>query len=1024
MLWAQWVLRYRHSVFAILLAIVVLGVQARFMLPVQLFPDTDPPTVTVVTEYPGMAAVDVDAELTRLLEDELAGIDGVVNLSSSSQAGLSVIKVEFQYGMSATLATVDVQNAIGRIARQLPATINDPQVLEFSTAQKPIVTIALRGKRMTMDAIRELADNPVRERLERVAGVAAIDIIGGHKRELHIALDPLKMQSHGLRMEQVVSALASWNLRAPGGRIPYGELESVIRFEAPILSVEDASAIIIKSHGERQIRVADVASVSLAAGESRNAYRYMGEEAIAVQVLRRDEANTVEVAARVRAAIDELREHLPELELLIADDDSVFTELVIRDMTKTVILAVALTMLIVLLFLADFRQSIIIALSIPFAFLSTFVLMQFAGLDLNMITMSALILAIGLLVDDGIVVLENIHRHIAELGQAPRQAAIEGVGEVLSAKLGGTLTTLGVLIPLTFMGSFIGELFRPLAMTLAFALASSFVIAVTLIPLLGAFWLKAQPTEQAATGLRGGLNRAGAWVKDYYLAGLGWALRFPLASLGGAVLLLLLSLGMLRLAGSEMLPRFDSGDFRVLVDMVPGTTLQDTLEGVSATEQALLAQPYTHSLSTRIGHEAGARAMGNRGAMSVNQAEMTVKLIPRTERELNQWQIMERVREVLQQTPGVLLGVPQEMGGTARASTAAPILVRISGERPEELDRLGDELLRQLAGIPGMTDLYKDWSLNTPEIRVLLDNRRVAELGLTAEEVARAVHQSLDGRIATRYRQPPWRDLNVMVRYAAEERAQLEDLENISLMTAHGAVPLRELARLERSVGTRVLTREDGTRSLDILGFHLGRPLSEVVSDVEARLAGFAPPEDYQVYLVGEQADFDEARGHMIRALLLAAMAVYLLLVVQFRSFVSPVTIMSAIPLQFIGVASALLLAGKYLSMPALLGIILLIGIVVNNSIMLLDVAQRRLAEGWKMDAALIDAVNLRLRPIMMTGMSTIAGMLPLALEMAVGSERFSPIATVIIGGVITATILTLIVVPTLYKVLSRAGRA
>jgi HAE1 family hydrophobic/amphiphilic exporter-1 len=544
-----------------------------------------------------------------------------------------------------------------------------------------------------------------------------------------------------------------------------------------------------------------------------------------------------------------------------------------------------------------------------------------------------------------------------------------------------------------------------------------------LIPLLGAFWLKPQESEQASRGLRVSLNRSGSWIKDYYLAGLGWALRHPGMTLGGAVLLLIISLGMLRLVGSEMLPRFDSGDFRVLVDMVPGTTLADTLEGVRDAEQSLLAMPYLHSLSTRLGHEAGARAMGNRGAMLVNQAEMTVKLIPRTERELNQWQIMEQLREVLEQTPGILLGVPQEMGGTARASTAAPILVRISGERPEELDRLGDELLVQLAGIPGITDLYKDWSLNTPEIRVHLDDQRVAELGLSANELARAVHQALDGRIATRYRQPPWRDLNVVVRYAPQERAHLEDLENISLMTAHGAVPLRELARLEHGVGTRLLTREDGTRSLDILGFHLGRPLSEVVSDVETRLAGFAPPQGYQVYLVGEQADFDEARGHMIRALLLAAMAVYLLLVVQFRSFLIPVTIMSAIPLQFIGVASALLLAGKYLSMPALLGIILLIGIVVNNSIMLLDVAQRRLAEGWQMDAALIDAVSLRLRPIMMTGMSTIAGMLPLALEMAVGSERFSPIATVIIGGVITATILTLIVVPTLYKVLSAEGK-
>lgn len=1022
MQWAQWVLRYRHTVFALLLAVVVLGVQARFMLPVQLFPDTDPPTVTVITEYPGMAAVDVDADLTRLLEDELAGIDGVVNISSSSQAGLSVMRIEFSYGMLAALATVDVQNAVGRIRDELPPTIKEPQVLEFSTAEKPIVTVALRGEDLSMDMIRELADNPVRERLERVPGVAAIDIIGGHKRELHVALDPGRLQSYGLDMNQVMRALDAWNLRAPGGRIYYGGLESVIRFEAPLLSVADARRIVLKSDGDRQVRLEDVAEVELAPGESRNRYRYAGQQAIAVQVLRRDEANTVEVAARVRAALEELRETLPELEILIADDDSVFTERVILDMTKTVMVAVLLTMLIVLLFLADFRQSIIIALSIPMAFLSTFMLMQFAGLDLNIVTMSALILAIGLLVDDGIVILENIHRHLADLGATPTRAAIDGVGEVLVAKLGGSLTTLGVLIPLTFMGSFIGELFRPLAMTLAFALASSFVIAVTLIPLLAAFWLKPGNKENSKPGrLRSALEGFGCWIREYYLVGLGWALRHPVATLGGAVLVLIISLGMLRITGSEMLPRFDSGDFQVLIDLVPGTPLEETVQAVIEAEQVLLDQPYTLSVSTRVGHEAGARAMGNRGAMSVNQAEMTVKLVPRTERTLTQWQVMDKVRRALEETPGVLLGVPVEMGGTARASTAAPVVVRISGEEPGKLDRLGDELLRHLSGIPGISDLYKDWSLNTPEIRVHLDNQRVAELGLSSTEVARAVHQALDGQVATRYRQPPWRDLDVVVRYALKDREHLEDLENINLMTPQGVIPLREVATLERTVGTRLLTREDGSRTLDILGFHLGRPLSEVVADVEARLAQFDSPNDYEVFLVGEQADFDEARGHMIRALLLSAMAVYLLLVIQFRSFLNPLTIMAAIPLQFIGVASALLLAGKYLSMPALLGIILLIGIVVNNSILLLDVAQRRLAEGWKIDAALIDAVTLRLRPIMMTGMSTVAGMLPLALEMAVGSERFSPIATVIIGGVITATILTLVVVPSLFKMISKA---
>ncbi|WP_018868711.1 MULTISPECIES: efflux RND transporter permease subunit [unclassified Thioalkalivibrio] len=1021
MTWVEGLLRYRHTVLALLAAVLILGLQARFDLPVQLFPDTDPPTVTVITEYPGMAALDVDRELTRLLEEEFASLDGVTRISSSSQTGLSVARVEFDYGITSAFAAVDVQNAVGRLRPDLPATIEEPQILEFSTADKPIVTIALTSDILTLDAIREQADNAIRERLEWVPGVAAIDVVGGHKRELHVALDPERTEALGIDMPQVLEALDDWNLMAPGGRVRIGELESVVRFDAPLRSEADAREIILVADGDTRVRLGDIARVRLEPGEPRSAYRHDGQAAIAVQVLRRDDANTVEVAARVREALEPLRDATPELNIVVADDDSVFTEKVIADMTQTVMIAIALTMVIVLLFLADLRQAGIIALSIPAAFLATFGLMQLAGLDLNMVTMSALILAIGLLVDDGIVILENIHRHLDEEGHPPRQAAIQGVGEVFGAKLGGTLTTLGVLLPLAFMGGFIGELFRPLALTLAFALSASFLMAVTLIPLLATYWLR--PANSTATPRwRETLEAPARGVRHLYLDVLTLALQRPLATLVVAVMLLALSLGMLRMTGSEMLPRFDSGSFQVLVDMAPGTRLETTLETLEPVERYLAEHEYVVDVSSQFGHEAGARSMGDRGAMGVNQAEITVTLVPRTQRPLTQWEIMDDVRQRLEATPGVTLAVPRELGGTARSSTAAPIIARIRGEQAQSLDRTASELLDHLAGIPGITDLYKDWALDTPEVRVRVDHDRAAELGLTGAGLARSVHQAMDGAVATRFRQPPKRDLDVVVRYQASDRRYPEDLEGILLPTREGPVALGEIASLEHTLGPRIVTRENGQRTLDILGFHLGRPLSEVVADVQQRLDTFTAPDGYPATLAGEQADFDEARDHMMRALLLAALAVYLLLVVQFRSFAHPVIIMTAIPLQFIGVVAALLIAGKYVSMPALLGIILLIGIVVNNSIILLDLARHRLAEGLDVYAAVTEAVETRMRPIMMTALSTIAGMLPLALEMAVGAERFSPIATVIIGGILAATLLTLVVIPALFVLLHRFG--
>jgi multidrug efflux pump subunit AcrB len=1020
MSWAEWVMHNRHIVLALLIATLLLGALARFQLPVRLFPDTDPPTVTVITEYPGMAATDVDADLTRLLEEEFAGLGGAMRISGSSQAGLSVVRIEFRYGVPSALAAVDVQNAVGRIRRDLPAGIREPQVLEFSTADKPIMTVALHSGTLALAEVRELADNAVRERIERVPGVATVDVVGAHKKELHVALRPDSATAVGVDMDHVIAALDAWNLVAPGGRVRLGAVESVIRFDDPIRSAAAAERIVLDANGGALVRLGDVADVALTTAEPRAAYRHDGHPAIAVQVLRRDDANTVDVAARVRNALDDLRVAHPQLDIVVADDDSVFTERVNADMTRTVLIAIVLTMVIVLLFLADLRQAFIIALSIPAAFLATFALMQVAGLDLNMVTMSALILAIGLLVDDGIVVLENIHRHIMQ-GAAPARAAVDGVSEIFGAKLGGSLTTLGVLVPLMFMAGFIGELFRPLAMTLAFALSSSFVMAVTLIPLLGAWWLRPALAVNTPGRFAARITSTFSGVRDYYMVGLDVAVRYPLRTLVASLMLLLASLGMFGMLGSEMLPRFDSGSFRVLVDLVPGAQLEQTVEAVSAAEAMLLDKPHTVDVSVQAGHEPGARAIGDRGAMAVNQAELTVNLVPRTERQQSQWQIMDDVRQVLERTPGVVLGVSREMGGTARASTAAPIVVRVSGHDPGALDRTASALLEHLAGIPGITDLYKDWALNTPELHVRLDHDRTAELGLTGARVARAVLGAMDGQIATRFRQPPLRDLDVVVRYATTDREHLEHLGDVSLSTIAGHVPLREVATLEHGVGPRVLTREDGARTLDLLGFHFGRPLSEVVADVQARLATFEPPDGYRVSLVGEQSDFDEARTEMTRALVLAAFAVYLLLAVQFRSFGLPIVIMAAIPLQFIGVVAALLVAGKYLSMPALLGIILLVGIVVNNSIILLDLARRNLSEGLDVRAAVIDAVDTRMRPILMTALSTVAGMLPLALEMAVGAERFSPIATVIIGGILTATLLTLVVIPALFVAIEDA---
>lgn len=1022
MSWPRSSLKHRYLVYTALIATVVLGTTARFNLPVQLFPDTDPPVVTVIISYPGVSATDVARTLSKPVEEELSSIDGIVHTSTTSQTGLAVVKAEFDYVREVGDAAVDVQNALARIRGDLPGGIAEPQVLEFSSSDKPIMTLGLRGMGLSLNEVRELADNTIRDRIQRVPGVAAVDVFGGHKKQLEVSVSRERLLAYQTDMASVQRVLAGWNLSAAGGRVDWGDQEAVIRFEMPIENAEGVSRLVLFRSLDREVLIGDVAEIRLVSKEARSAYRLNGHESIAVQILKREDANTVEVAANVRAEIERISADLPQVACEIADDDSVFTVLVMSNMTSTVLLAIALTIFVVFLFLAHLRKAAIIALSIPVSFLMTFAMMQVAGIELHMVTMSAIILSVGLLVDDGIVVLENVSRHLRDLGKSPFRAAVEGTEEIFLADLAGSLTTICVLVPMMFLGGFVGKLFGPLAWTLTFALTASFLVSVTMIPLLSALWLRPEDSGSKTT-LRwvAPVHRALDLGLELYLSLLRWATARPWRTLAVALALLVASMRLFAFLGSEMLPKFDAASFQVQIDTAPGTRLEDTLAAVGAAEEILLAESGVLTVSTQVGYEPGGRYLGSRGAMDANQAEITVNLSSRKDRESTIWQIMDRARARIAGIPGITLYTLQEKGGTAKATTKAPIDVQVSGPDAAILDQIGDQVLDEIRDIPGLVGLSKSWTRDTPEITVTLDRRRAAEMGLTGADIAHQVFSAMEGRVVTPLRQSPNRDLDVYLRYAEGDRENPSDLEDIVIQGPRGEpLPLREVATLERHVGPRLLTREDQVQTQDILGHQRGVSLSRIVSAIQQRLERIDLPEGYEVTITGEQRDFEEARGRMLRALLLGIVAVYLVLVAQFRSFKHPLTIMMAVPLQFVGVSLALLLAGKSVSMPALLGIILLTGTVVNNSIVLIDYILQRRSEGATLEQAIVDAVTTRYRPIMMTAFSDIAGMLPLAFELAVGSERFSPIATVVIGGILAATLLTLVVIPVIFSLLER----
>lgn len=1025
MSWPRFSLQNRYTVFAALIAVIIFGISARLNFPVQLFPDTDPPVITIVTPYPGAAAEDVAKNLSKPLEEAFAGIDGVARITSTSQSGLSVVKVEFHYNRKTGEAAVDVQNEISGARYLLPPAIGEPRVMQFSSSDKPIITIAMDSEILPLDEVRDLADNAFRDRLQLVEGVAAVDVFGGHRKELEVSVHRSRLEQLGITLEQIERALSGWNVSESGGRISPDRREAVIRFDMPLGQTGTIENLPVSRNGDRVVRIGDLAAVKIGTKEARSAFRFNGQTAIALRILKRDEANTVILSRKIRDVLAELAEDYPHIRFRVADDDSVFTERVIDNMTGSVFIAIVMTVIVVFLFLADLRQAAIISSSIPVAFLMTFWLMQLAGVELNMVTMSAIILSIGLLVDDGIVVLENIERHLYAKDKTPLRAAIEGAEEIFLADLAGTATTIAVLVPLAFMGGFVGRLFSPLAWTLIFALSASFIVSVTLIPLLCAYGLShgkatAKRRHRWLRYFNDGLERLGSGYAEL----LKHAMRRPLTTMGIALLLMIGSFILMRQLGSEMLPRFDPAQFQVSLDVIPGLPLEETLKAVEAAERHLLLEPEVLSVSTQIGYETGGHYLGERGAMDVNQARLTVNLTQRTQRAENIWNIMDRADSALHKIPGIFLCVIKEKGGTARSTTAAPVDVRISGPDPVLLSDLGDEILSRLRLIPGFRALYRSWSMDMPELKIAIDHERAAELGLNGREIARTVYRSIEGQTVTPYRRIDRRDFDILMRYAENDRTNLSDLEDVYLAGPRGMkAPLREVIRMEKRFGPRIVTREDFNRTIDILGYHGGRALSEVAGEVQQVLDELVLPLDYSAVITGEQRDFGESRRRILGAMMSGLTAVYLLLAAQFRSFKHPLTIMAAIPLQFIGVATALLVTGKYLSMPALLGIILLIGTVVNNSIVLIDYVLQRRRQGMDLEEAIAESVKIRFRPIMMTATSDVAGMLPLAMELAVGAERFSPIAIVVIGGIIAATFLTLVFIPVLYLLLERFGK-
>ena len=1000
----------RRPVFTamIMVAMMVLGLVAFSRLGVDLFPDISFPIVTVTTPYPGAGPEEIEQLVTRPIEDAVSSLGGVDSVRSTSREGVSLVVISFKIGTDVKMASVDVRDRVTTARRGMPLDVMESSFLRLDPSAAPVVTLVVSGD-VDARSVRALAEDVVKPILERADGVATVNVRGGEQREIEVKLSVEKLARYGLTVAAVSQALSMENATVPLGRLSQGPVETSLRLEGEVAAVEDIAGLVVASVGGSTVKVADLGEVVDGARERRTLVRVNGEEAVAIDILKQSGGNTVAVAAALAGPLDEARAALPpsvHLDTII--DTSVFIQENADHVQQELILGALSAIAVIFLFMLDWRSTFISALALPTSIVATFFGMYMVGFSLNMMSLMGLSLSVGFLVDDAIVVRENIFRHI-EAGEDPFTAARNGTSEIALAVLATTATILAVFVPVGFTSGLIGQMFKQFALTVAIAVSVSLFVAFTVDPMLSARLVK--PAEHAApTGLKGAWLGFLESLDHSYRGVLDWALRHRALVVVGGGAAFLSSFVAVGLMGTEFFPKPDRGQFMVNVVLPPGTALSRSVEVAERLEGILHEDPDVRLVYTTVGAEDDARKIA-----------MRVTATDKSERARTLVDMNSDLRRRFGEVPGIRFSFSEAgfMEGDSELRQA-PITLNVRGPDLERLALVSDQISAVVAETPGITDLDSSYAPGLPELRVSLDRDRAAALGVSAVAAGGALRSAIVGDLPTRFREGE-RDYDVRVRLQEADRGDPTALANLPIPTRLGLISLGQIATLSESDGPASIVREARQRQITISASVIGRSLGEVVGEIEDRLEKVQLPPGYSATFSGEAERMKESMTAFGVSLILAIIFTYVVLASQFESLIHPITIMVSLPLAIVGAFMGLFLAGKALGMSAFIGVILLMGLVSKNAILLVDRANQLRDEGGRtVVEALLEAGPTRLRPIIMTSATIVLGMLPTALSDSAGSEFRSPMAISVIGGVITSTLLTLVVVPVVYTLLDR----
>ena len=1009
------------TVLMIFIALIVIGVVSYQGLGLDLLPDLSFPVSAIMVSYPGVAPEEIENLITIPLEQAVSTIQRIDSISSYSREGSSLLVLSFQWGTDMDIAALDIREKIDQMKGVLPDNATDPSVFKFDPSMMPVMVLGMSSDNYSLNELQNFAQDLVKPKLERLDGIARASVNGGLEREILVSVDNEKLRANQLTLDRVIMSLRGENVNLPAGTLREGNVDFLIRTIGRFKDIKDIQNIVMSTAGGSQIYLKEIARVTDTFKEQDTIAYINGLPSVSFNLQKESGTNTVIIANRVNEELKVIEETLPEgIKLAVAFDSSDFIKKTISQVTNAALTGAILAILVLFFFLRNFRSTLIIGLAIPISIISTFSLLYFADLTLNMMTMGGLALGIGMLVDNAIVVLENIFRH-RELGEEAILAARSGANEVQEAITASTLTTIAVFLPVVYVQGIAGELFKTMGLTITFSLLTSLFVALTLIPMLSSRLMNTavrQPssdtksTESSDSYFLASSGRLFNFVNRGYCGVIQWALKHRGMVIVSAVVILIASFSLLSILGTEFMPSVDQGNFNINISLPVGTNLEVTQQTIKNIEEVVGEVPEIKNIFTTVGGSSANMGMGQSGS---NTGTIMVNLVEKSYRERGSKKIIADLRRKIDNFPDTQIYF-SEQGFSF--SSGSPLSVKITGNSLDELDYIAKTVMNLLSEVEGARDLQSSIEEVRPELHIDIDREKANLYGLNTGQVASTIQDALLGKVASYY-QEGGDQFDITVKLEKSDRNQLQEIENLVISSGFGLqVPLKEIAEVNIGTGPQEINRENQQREVMVTGNVSGRFLGSVIEDAKVKLNTMVLPEGYNYSFAGENQEMVESFQNLFFALILSIFLVYMIIAAQFESLLFPFAVIFSIPFALIGVIIALFLTGKSLNVLAFIGLIMLAGIVVNNAIVLIDYINQLRREGVARNEAIVRGGRTRLRPILMTTLTTILAMVPMALGLGEGSEMRAPMAITIIGGLTSSTFLTLVIVPILYTYL------